>query len=154
MERPTLLISIENVNDSVLAKYNQQANKNKSSTDSGFDLIIPETVTIPGNQSKFIDLKVRCEPQFKTGYYLYPRSSIGKTPLRLSNSVGIIDYEYRGTLRVWVDNISNSEFTLNEGDRYFQVCHPSLAPMNVEIVDIIDINTNRGEGGFGSTGRN
>ena len=45
------------------------------------------------------------------GYYLYSRSSTGsKTPLRLSNSVGIIDSGYRGNIKACFDNINNSDF--------------------------------------------
>lgn len=127
-------------------------NTNKKSTDSGFDLFIPCDTIIPAQQNILVDLKLRCEPEFEGGYYLYPRSSIGKTPLRLANSVGIIDNEYRGTLKVWVHNTSNEDFYIKKGERYFQLCHPSLLPMNVKM-ETVNRETNRGEGGFGSTGK-
>ena len=64
-------------------------------SDSGFDLFMPAEVTIPARSMLLIDLGVRTQvldPKNNTfGYYLYPRSSISKTPLRLANSVGIID---------------------------------------------------------------
>ena len=98
------------------------------------------------------------------GYYLYCRSSTGsKTPLRLSNSVGIIDSGYRGNIKACFDNINNSDinsgsnnFVLKQEERYTQLCPPNLEyPMKVVIVDnISDLgkNTTRGVGGFGSTG--
>jgi len=88
-----------------------------------------------------------------TGFYLYPRSSTGsKTPIRLSNSVGIIDAGYRGPLMAIVDNVSNEPFTLKKGERYFQVCAPDLGPIQFELSDFLS-KTDRGTGGFGSTGR-
>lgn len=135
----------------ILAKYQEAINK--KTTDSGFDLFMPDSIILSPGQNALIDLKVKLEPLFRGGYYLYPRSSLGKTPLRLSNSVGIIDNEYRGNLKVWVHNTSNDLFKLKKGERYFQLCHPSLLPMKVMLVEEIDMNTERGEGGFGSTGK-
>ena len=97
-----------------------------------------------------------------SGYYMYPRSSISKTPLRLANSVGIIDSGYRGDLMAKVDNINGFSCDSDSGDsvdyvvsqhsRLFQVCAPDLSPFaSVEIVDSLD-DTTRGAGGFGSTG--
>ena len=91
------------------------------------------------------------------GYYLYPRSSTGsKTPLRMANSVGIIDSGYRGNLQVYLDNISQEDFTITQGERYVQICPPNLDyPIYVVVVDKIeDLGlTNRGSNGFGSTGK-
>ena len=123
-------------------------------SDSGFDLFMPTEVTIPARSMAMIDLGVRTQvldPKNNTfGYYLYPRSSISKTPLRLANSVGIIDAGYRGTLKVAVDNISDAPYTVKRGERLFQVCLPSLLPFQIEY-GLVDRETERGEGGFGST---
>ena len=91
-------------------------------------------------------------------YYLYPRSSIIKTPLRLSNSVGIIDRGYSGEIIAVVDNIdhhTSNSFTIRAMERYFQICHPTLAPFKVVMVNSKEElgQTERGNGGFGSTGR-
>ena len=91
-----------------------------------------------------------CEP---TGFYLYPRSSTGsKTPIRLSNSVGIIDAGYRGPLTAILDNVSDEPFVMRKGERYFQVCAPDLSPIMFKLVDQLSDST-RGTGGFGSTGQ-
>lgn len=142
-------MNIELVDNSLQEFYSTVKNH---ITDSGYDLFFPEDITIPAKALGFaIDLKVRCEPIFFGGYYLYPRSSISKTPLRLANSVGIIDNGYRGTLQVRVDNHSTDDFTVKRGERLFQICHPSLAPFEVKIMDKINLHTSRGAGGFGST---
>ena len=101
------------------------------------------------------------------GFYLYPRSSISKTRMRLANSVGIIDAGYRGDLIAAVDTIGVFGSTdiwhtwketlspIKKYDRYFQVCAPDLSPFLVHIVPTeagLGTPTARGTGGFGSTG--
>jgi len=120
-----------------------------------------------------IDYKVKCSAQmytdtgkmYNTGFYMYPRSSISKTPLRLANSTGIIDAGYRGNLMGVFDvvnvpdNLSDSreaDYFGRKLDRYVQICAPGLVPIIVEIVGSIEDlgeETERGGGGFGSTGR-
>ena len=119
-------------------------------TDSGFDLFMPANVTLSPHSTTMLDLEVRCQLNKTHGYYLYPRSSISKTPLRLANSVGIIDAGYRGTLKVVVDNISDEVCRIKRGDRLFQICIPSLEPFDV-VFGKVERETERGEGGFGST---
>jgi dUTP pyrophosphatase len=120
---------------------------------------ISTTTTTP--QSLATDLPAAC------GFYLYPRSSISKTRMRLANSVGIIDAGYRGDLIAAVDTIGLFGSTdiwhvwketlspIKKYDRYFQVCAPDLSPFLVHIVDTeqdLSPPTARGQGGFGSTG--
>jgi dUTP pyrophosphatase len=88
-------------------------------------------------------------------YYLYPRSSLSKTPLRLANSVGIIDAGYRGNLIVALDHINrdykNEEtYTIENGTRLVQICSPSLESFDFKLVNELS-ETKRGAGGFGST---
>ena len=85
--------------------------------DSGIDLFVTERTVVPAKTMGFkLDHKICCEatveggvsfPKRNVSYYLYPRSSIGKTPLRMSNSVGIMDAGYRGTVIGQVDNLSD-----------------------------------------------
>lgn len=82
--------------------------------------------------------------------------------MRLANSVGIIDAGYRGELISAVDTTgvygshiwSATLDPIKKFDRYFQICVPDLAPFAVQIVDSEDAlgATERGAGGFGSTG--
>lgn len=136
--------------------------------DAGLDLFCLENLVVParaysvkmplgvsmeafylytmGYGNKFI-----LEPK-PASFYLYPRSSTGsKTPIRLSNSVGIIDAGYRGPLIAIIDNVSDEPFTMEKGERYFQVCAPDLCPIKFRLVKELS-DTSRGEGGFGSTG--
>ena len=87
-------------------------------------------------------------------YYMYPRSSISKTPLILANHVGIIDSGYRGNLIGAFRNLSDYNYVVEKNTRLLQICHPSLSPFIVELVDESDLSgSKRGEGGFGSTGK-
>ena len=156
---------------------NQYANKLLDSenfkNDSGFDLYCPDDECIYVGTTKLIDLKVKCKmvkivdnQEIPCGFYLYPRSSMGtKTPLQMANSVGIIDMGYRGNLggcvrynytsknmTSFIENPNKQiYYSIEVGQRLFQICSPTLEPFKVELVDELD-TTNRGEGGFGSTG--
>jgi dUTP pyrophosphatase len=85
---------------------------------------------------------------------MYPRSSTGlKTPLRLANSVGVIDAGYRGNYIAVFDNVRTEPFSVEQGQRLVQICPPNLTyPLKVVLVDDLGAQTLRGEGGFGSTG--
>lgn len=142
--------------------YMAKVIKNQTLLDSGFDLLIPDgtdgkKLTITPNAKAFaIDHGVVCvvfnSENIPQPFYLYPRSSISGTPLRLANSVGIIDSGYRGNLIAKVDNVCDSEHVVS-GSRLFQVCSRTLSPFyHVELVESLDFDTERGAGGFGSTG--
>ena len=84
---------------------------------------------------------------------ILPRSSMGaKTPLRLSNSVGLIDSGYRGELGVLYDNISNEPYTINAGDRIAQLLVMPSYRFQAKVVDIL-ADSDRGETGFGDSGK-
>ena len=124
--------------------------------DSGLDLFFTENINLNPKETKLISLGIRCEAypdknkDRNISYYLYPRSSISKTPLRMSNSVGIIDAGYRGPLMVSIDNISDNIYEIKQGERIFQLCSPTLEAISFELTDVLS-ETTRGEGGFGST---
>ena len=83
---------------------------------------------------------------------IFPRSSIGaKTPFRLSNSVGIIDSGYRGDLGVLYDNTSDADSYIHKGDRIAQLLVMPSYRFQAKVVDSLE-DSDRGEGGFGSTG--
>ena len=139
--------------------------------DAGFDLFCPELLTVLGKETQKVNHKVKTAMEFISlenqalenqaslacGYYLYPRSSTGtKTPLRLANSVGIIDSGYRGNLIAVFDNWSQDAFIIEPYQRLMQVCPPNLTyPIYVRMVETeADLGlTIRGSGGFGSSGK-
>jgi dUTPase len=136
----------------------------------GFDLYQPSEVVVGPGLAHVLDQQVQCHMLWRpagagavehlvvehlVSYYLYPRSSTGlNTPLRLSNSVGIIDAGYRGSIKALFDNFS-ADFTVQKQQRLVQVCPPNLTyPLLVEVVfDVTALGTTaRGMGGLGSTG--
>lgn len=139
--------------------------------DSGLDVFFPEDVTIPAKTTMLIDLKIACELKLgnrkhtiknKTSnnfvevfsskpFWLMPRSSIYKTPLRMANSIGLVDRAYRNSLKAPVDNISDVDYLIKKGTRLFQIVSPSLEQFKVSFVDELS-ETERGGGSFGSTG--
>jgi dUTP pyrophosphatase len=142
------------------AQYLQELYNNTSQykSDIGVDLYLPEDIIVGPKETKFINLGVKAEYKDSTqniyyGYQLYPRSSISKTKLRLANSVGIIDPNYRGYLIAAVDNISDEEQKLEKGNRYFQLVFTQIEkPGDIEFTEELS-ETDRGSGGFGSTGK-
>ena len=84
-------------------------------------------------------------------YIVSPRSSISKTPFRMSNCIGIMDSGYRGEFKVPIDNLSDEDFVIEKHTRLFQVTNPTLGSIELEIVNKLS-DSQRGEGGFGSTG--
>lgn len=128
--------------------------------DAGFDLFTPVTTICDTDGVNKINFLVKCSASSKngnTGYYMYPRSSISKTSLRLANSVGIIDSGYRGNLIGAFDCIHPDEsYLVQQYSKLVQICSPKLEPIFVTIVKTVEelgLNTERGEGGFGSTGK-
>tara|TARA_Y100000768_G_C23680174_1_gene541902 strand:+ start:63 stop:674 length:612 start_codon:yes stop_codon:yes gene_type:complete len=152
--------------------------------DSGFDIFCPKSVSVPSLNERPLGFKVplgvKCSmsrvgsslvnnnstnsmsikndmPVRHVGYYLYSRSSTPlKTPLRLSNSVGIIDSGYTGEITALFDNLDKSPYIISKYQRLVQICPPDLSyPLKINITQIpfvTDFNS-RGNNGLGSTGK-
>jgi len=137
--------------------------KNINHIDAGFDLLCPNQQTLYITSSCKVDYQVICTAKiienngnaYNTGFYMYPRSSISKSKLRLANNVGIIDAGYRGHLMGMFDVLYDQKTTINKFDRHLQICAPNLIPIIVVMVESseeLGEKTARGDGGFGSTG--
>ena len=120
--------------------------------DAGLDLFIVENRIIKPLKTIKINLGIACENIENKPYLLFPRSSISKTPLRLSNSIGLIDAGYRGEIIASVDNIRNKSYKIEVGQRLFQLVAMDGSPINFKLVDELT-DSERGSGGFGSTGK-
>jgi len=122
--------------------------------DSGLDLFCVQDETIPAGETRFVKLGIKASGWTEGGesvsWLLMPRSSISKTPLRLCNSVGLIDAGYRGEVMAAVDNVKTSDHHIKKGDRIVQAVAFGGGPVRFELVQSLD-ETARGEGGFGST---
>ena len=119
--------------------------------DAGLDVYVINEQTIDPDETSLIHLQIACETSDGRPYLLMPRSSIAKTPLRLCNSIGLIDGGYRGEIMAVVDNIKKQPYTIKPGQRLFQLVAMDGSPIHFTLVDKLTEST-RGEGGFGSTG--
>lgn len=123
--------------------------------DSGIDVFFAEDQIIEGGSlASTIKLGIRCSLDLNgpSSYMLMPRSSISKTPLRMSNSFGLIDSGYRGELMIKVDNLAET-FIIKKGTSLFQLVAPHFQQCRIQLVSELS-ETDRGEGCFGSTGNN
>eukprot|EP01069_Polyplicarium_translucidae_P004628 Polyplicarium_translucidae@DN2622_c0_g1_i4.p1 len=133
--------------------------------DSGLDLFITEDHTIESGETAFLRLGIKCAAFDRDGssasWLLMPRSSISKTPLRLCNSIGLIDSGYRGEVVAAVDNVKREPYTVKRGDRLVQAVsfdgkevsfkvRAGGARATLQIVSELG-ETSRGEKGYGST---
>ena len=120
--------------------------------DAGLDLYILDDMDFEPGETKLIKLGISCQPEDGLAYFLMPRSSISKTPLRMSNSIGLIDAGYRGEIMACCDNIKNVKYSIKEGERLFQIVSSKCSSIEYELREEL-IDSTRGSGGFGSTGK-
>lgn len=145
-----------------ISEHHLKLVNNIKHADAGFDLLSPETKRMTSMSVNKLDYKISCSAKmiyrnhsFNTGFYMYPRSSISKSQIRLANNIGIIDAGYRGHLMGMFDVIYVNETNINKFDRHLQICAPGLVPIIIDIVNSkeeLGEKTARGDGGFGSTG--
>ena len=128
-------------------------------TDACFDLYAPigtrkgDFFWVPAHSSVMVDLGFATE--IPEGYFaaVFPRSgTASKKHLRNSNCVGVIDAGYRGTWKVSLHNDSDQDQMVSYGDRIAQFCILPVLETNLSLVYSLE-GTERGEGGFGSSGQ-
>lgn len=157
-----LLLKLDDTN---LSKYYDQFKFN--SENCGFDVYLPNDVTFLPFETIYVNMGIKCEMKkfsdhdlifnpINVSYLLYARSSLSKTGLILLNSVGIIDNSYRGNIIAALKYIpekgSLNECTVKAGTRLVQLCTTCLSPIHMKYTNTLS-SSNRGEGGFGSTGK-
>jgi dUTP pyrophosphatase len=122
---------------------------------AGIDLtaFVDEEVTILPSEIVIVPTGICVEiPQNYVGL-LFVRSSLGvKHGITLSNSVGVIDSDYRGEIKIGLCNTSSIKYTVQQGDRIAQLVLVPYLKVNVSETDELS-STERNQGGFGSTGR-
>ncbi len=122
---------------------------------AGVDLqaLIPEPLTLEPQKLYRIPTGIAMElPQGYVGL-VYARSGLGvKHGIALSNGVGVIDSDYRGEIMVGLCNLSDTPYTVSPMDRIAQLVIAPVPPVEYVWADMLS-DTERGEGGFGSSGR-
>ena len=128
--------------DAVVPSYTQKG-------DAGMDLVARSMI----RTGKYYEYGTGIAMELPQGYVglLFPRSSISKTDHYLRNSVGVVDSGYRGEikLRMSIPALGEKEYRI--GDRIAQLIIMKLPWVEIEEVEELS-DTDRGEGGFGSTG--
>ncbi len=143
-------IKIKKLRDN--AKVPQRA----TSGSAGLDLCacIDEPITLECGDTAVIPTGIAIAlPSADYGAFVFPRSGIAvKHGIGLLNSVGVIDSDYRGEIMVGVINQVKTAYTIQPGERIAQMVIMPVSTMPVVEVEELD-DTDRGEGGFGSTGK-
>ena len=120
---------------------------------AGFDLPSIEEKTIKAGERDVI--KTGLAVALPKGYELQvrPRSGLAlKNGITVLNTPGTVDSDYRGELMVILLNTSNEDFAVKKGDRIAQAVIKEILQADFAVVDELD-STERGTGGFGSTGK-
>jgi len=136
------------------AKAPYRATKSSAGADL-FACVGDAHLGVPVNpaERKLIPTGIAIEIPAGFGGFVFPRSSLAtKNGISLANCVGVIDADYRGEVKVALINHSNEPYTVQNGDRIAQ-----LVILPVESAEFTEkstlSDTERGDGGFGSTGR-
>lgn len=134
---------------------NAKVPKRATNGSAGMDLYacVEESITLAPGQLAIVPTGIAIElPDNSSAAFLYARSGLGvKHGICLSNGVGVIDSDYRGEICAGLCNVSDKPYVIEPDER---VCQMVIAPvLTPEIIEVGDLNdTERGEGGFGSTG--
>jgi dUTP pyrophosphatase len=126
-----------------------------SSGAAGMDLTacLEESVTLKPLERALIPTGIAISlPSEKYGAFLFARSGLAsKHGITLANCVGVVDSDYTGEIKVALVNLSNNEYTIENGERIAQMVIMEVSQANFTVVDELQ-KTERGSGGFGSTG--
>lgn len=123
-------------------------------TSGGYDLYMPEAGAVYGDVVTEVPLGFAAAiPPGYVGLIL-PRSGVGvKSGLELNNTCGVIDADYRGEWKAFLRcKSAYQSISWDSGDRLLQVLFVPVASFEFDLVDVLD-ETERGEGGFGSSGK-
>ena len=126
----------------------------KTSGASAMDLVaaIDEDIVIPSGEIKIIPTGIAIELPHNTEAQVRSRSGLAiKKGIAVVNGIGTIDEDYRGEICVGLINLSKEDFTIQRGDRIAQMASMEVLKPQIEVLDELS-ETQRADGGFGSTG--
>ena len=129
--------------------------KQATAGSAGYDLCacIEAPVTIEPGERFVFPSGLAAEIPAGTAGFVFTRSGLGiKKGIHVTNGVGVIDSDYRGEIHVGLHNLSAEPYTVQPGERIAQmIIMPYFAPVIEEVQSLSE--TDRGAGGFGSTGK-
>lgn len=126
-----------------------------SAAAAGYDIYVPSSeseIAIPAHTTIKIDTGIAVALPSGTFGAIFARSGLAtKQGLRPANCVGVVDSDYRGAIGVALHNDTDEDKIINGGDRIAQLIIIPYVLTDLKLTDSLD-ETERGEGGFGSTG--
>ena len=128
----------------------------KTNGASGMDLMayIDKSIELKPGESCLVPTGLSVAFPEEYEIQIRPRSGLAaKESIGVLNSPGTIDSDYRGEIKIILFNHGSKDFIINNGDRVAQMVLVPILKMELEEVDNLP-DTLRGEGGFGSTGKN
>ena len=134
----------------VLLNQNAKAPTKAHSSDAGWDLYAVNSTVISQHQRQTIETGIALEiPDGFVGL-IWPRSGLS-VKQGVDVLAGVVDSGYRGEIKVCLYNTSSDNVVIESGDRVAQILIQPVSQMGMVIVDTLS-NTERGDGGFGSSG--
>merc|ERR1712227_630084 len=119
---------------------------------AGYDLYSAEDTTIPARGKGLVKTDIQIKVPHGTYGRIAPRSGLSWKN-HIDIGAGVVDEDYRGNVGVVMFNHAETEFVVKKGDRIAQLVCEKISYPEIEVLETLD-NTERGEGGFGSTGTN
>jgi dUTP pyrophosphatase len=139
----------------IVNKSNNELPAYSTELSAGMDLraFLPEAVVLKPLERKLIPTGLFVEIPAGFEAQIRPRSGLAlKKGITVLNSPGTIDADYRGEVGIILINLSNEDFVIESGERICQMIVASHETVQWNLVEILE-ETERGEGGFGHTGK-
>ncbi|MBR1663919.1 MAG: dUTP diphosphatase [Ruminococcus sp.] len=141
----------------LIKKLNENATVPKRQTpfSAGYDLCSAEDITAEAGKTVKVHTGISAEVDGDRNVclFIYARSSLAtKFGLAPANCVGVVDWDYRGEIIVALHNSSDKDYEIKCGDRIAQLVITGVLTPETQVVDELS-DTERGAGGFGSTGK-
>ena len=119
---------------------------------SGLDVFSPIATIVPARKDVLIPLDLRFDIPFGWDLSVYNKSGVA-TKKKLTKGAELIDSDYRGTVHIHFFNNSDVDVVIEPGDKIAQLVMREVWMGELEEVELISTETDRGEGGFGSTNK-
>lgn len=125
----------------------------KTNGSACFDLKANQSIVLRRKQVTQVPTGLKVEFPSDHVLLVFSRSGLAARGFLMANSVGVIDSDYRGEIKILLLNTTEEDFLISNGDRIAQGMLLKIEKTTFNLVPELS-NTYRGEGGFGSTGRN
>lgn len=120
---------------------------------AGFDIYASEDAVLARGKTTFVSTGIAMEIPEGFGGFVFPRSGLAsRAAVRLSNCVAVIDSDYRGELKIPLMVDCGAGYPIKKGDRIAQIVFMPYLKAKLNVVEELS-ETERGSGGFGSTGK-